>query len=85
MAGPTRTSLTPVKAETSRPVETVAVSLPGRAPYERQISRVRSLSVFSSDSHIHPDTQPANTGDNISLDFDILEEDEDQVISVGGS
>ena len=88
VAGPTRTSLAPARAETSRPVETVAVTLPGpaRAPYERQISRVRSLSVFSSDSHIHPDTQPANTGDNISLDFDILEEEErDQVINVGDS
>ena len=73
VAGPARTSITPARAET------VAVSLPGRAPYERQISRVRSLSVFSSDSHIHPDTQPASTGDNISLDFDILEEEEDQV------
>ena len=79
VAGPTRTSLAPARAETSRPVETVAVTLPGRAPYERQISRVRSLSVFSSDSHIHPDTQPANTGDNISLDFDALEEEEEQV------
>ena len=79
VAGPTRTSLAPARAETSRPVETVAVTLPGRAPYERQISRVRSLSVFSSDSHIHPDTQPANTGDNISLDFDVLEEEEEQV------
>ena len=74
VAGPARTSITPARAET------VAVSLPGRAPYERQISRVRSLSVFSSDSHIHPDTQPANTGDNISLDFDILEEEEQQQV-----
>ena len=73
VAGPARTSLSPARAET------VAVSLPGRAPYERQISRVRSLSVFSSDSHIHPDAQPANTGDNISLDFDVLEEEEEQV------
>ena len=88
VAGPTRTSLTPARPQTSRPVETVAVTLPGpgpaRAPYERQISRVRSLSVFSSDSHIHPNTQPANTGDNISLDFDILEEEEQQEVrSVG--
>ena len=45
-----------------------------RPPYERQISRVRSLSVFSSHSHIHPDTQP-DTGDTISLDFDVLDEE----------
>ena len=58
------------------PVEVVTTVSPARPPYERQISRVRSLSVFSSHSHIHPDTQNQHRDeDNISLDFDILEEE----------
>ena len=58
------------------PVEVVSTVSPARPPYERQISRVRSLSVFSSHSHIHPDTQNHHRDeDNISLDFDILEEE----------
>ena len=57
----------PVKNE----VATVAAS--SRGPprsCERQISRVRSLSMFSSDSHIHRDQEDM---DNLSIDFSVLD------------
>ena len=51
-----------------------------KVPYDRQISRVRSLSVFSSESHIHRDRAMEDfhddNDDSISLDFDIQESDE---------
>ena len=41
--------------------------------YDRQISRVRSISVFSTESHIHRDE---DQDDDLSIDFDILESGE---------
>ena len=59
----------------------------GAGGYDRQISRVRSLSVFSSESHciqqeqdLHSDT---DTPDSLSLDFNILDhnnQDSDEVL-----
>ena len=59
----------------------------GAGGYDRQISRVRSLSVFSSESHciqqeqdLHTDT---DTPDSLSLDFNILDhnnQDSDEVL-----
>lgn len=42
--------------------------------YDRQISRVRSISVFSTESHIRRDEELND--DDLSIDFDILEQDE---------
>ena len=58
----------------------VLVSSGAKVPYDRQISRVRSLSVFSSESHIHRDRDLEDfhddNDDSISLDFDIQVSDE---------
>ena len=83
--GPRRSS-----QETSREPRRVSVPAGGQVAaggYDRQISRVRSLSVFSSESHciqqeqdLHSDT---DTPDSLSLDFNILDhnnQDSDEVL-----
>ena len=64
--------------------ENPAVVSGGAKPsYDRQISRVRSMSVFSSESHIHRNSfeDLEDNDDSISLDFDILQEnDSDEVL-----
>ena len=74
--------------ETSRePRRVIEAAGGGAGGYDRQISRVRSLSVFSSESHciqqeqdLHSDT---DTPDSLSLDFNILDhnnQDSDEVL-----
>ena len=77
--------------ETSRELRRSSVPAGGQVAagggYDRQISRVRSLSVFSSESHciqqeqdLHSDT---DTPDSLSLDFNILDhnnQDSDEVL-----
>ena len=83
--GPRRSS-----QETSREPRRASVPAGGQVAaggYDRQISRVRSLSVFSSESHciqqeqdLHTDT---DTPDSLSLDFNILDhnnQDSDEVL-----
>ena len=65
-----------IRSRMTEPVKNEAVtSVPAssRGPprsCERQISRVRSLSMFSSDSHIHRDQEDM---DNLSIDFSVLD------------
>ena len=67
-----------IRSQMTEPVKNEAVTsgpAGSRGPprsYERQISRVRSLSVFSSDSHIHRDQNMEDT-DNLSIDFNVLD------------
>ena len=67
-----------IRSQVSEPVKNDAVTYApssSRGPprsCERQISRVRSLSVFSSDSHIHRDQDPEDP-DNLSIDFNVLD------------
>ena len=67
-----------IRSQMTEPVKNDAVTYAAsgsRGPprsCERQISRVRSLSVFSSDSHIHRD-QDTEDPDNLSIDFTMLD------------
>ena len=71
--GPHKVSQGTTKAQVLLP----STGAGAKVPYDRQISRVRSLSVFSSESHIHRDQDMEDfNDDSISLDFDIQESDE---------
>lgn len=73
--GPHKVSQGTTKAQVLLP----STGAGAKVPYDRQISRVRSLSVFSSESHIHRDQDMEDfNDDSISLDFDIQESDEDK-------
>ena len=64
-----------VRSQLKEPVRAEVVTSPAsRGPSrtcERQISRVRSLSVFSSESHIHREQDIED--DDMSIDFNVLD------------
>merc|ERR1712025_965938 len=75
--GPHKVSQGTTKAQVLLPSASTGAG--AKVPYDRQISRVRSLSVFSSESHIHRDQDMEDfNDDSISHDFDIQESDEDK-------
>ena len=66
--------VTPTSLVTRAQVEQGEPVTRSNVGYDRQISRVRSISVFSTESHIRRDEESHD--DDLSIDFDILEQDE---------